>query len=89
MHRRQNHAAKNQAALFSAPAKVIINADFLKTLTTSEIRSGLGEIYKLCIIGKETFFEIYEKLVVDGKANSSADLKKLISLRLEFILKIG
>lgn len=74
-----NHnSAKNQVALFSAPAKVVLNINFLKTLTASEIRSGLGEIYKLCIIGGETFFEIYEKLVVDGKVNNIADLKRLI-----------
>lgn len=74
-----NHnSAKNQVALFSAPVKVVLNINFLKTLTASEIRSGLGEIYKLCIIGGETFFEIYEKLVVDGKVNNIADLKRLI-----------
>lgn len=74
-----NHnSAKNQVALFSAPVKVVLNINFLKTLTASEIRSGLGEIYKLCIIGGETFFEIYEKLVVEGKVNNIADLKRLI-----------
>jgi 3-dehydroquinate synthase len=38
---------KNQLALFSAPQKVIIDTNFLKTLKPEDIVSGYGEIVKL------------------------------------------
>ena len=52
--------AKNQLALFSAPAKVIINPTFLKTLEIKEIHSGLGEVLKLHITGGADLFESFQ-----------------------------
>lgn len=57
-----NHnEAKNQLALFSAPSKIIINPHFLKTLTSQELYSGLGEILKLSIIGGPATFSLYSE----------------------------
>jgi len=42
---------KNQLALFSAPSKVVIDTNFLKTLTAQDILSGHGEIVKLFLTG--------------------------------------
>lgn len=70
--------AKNQIALFSAPSQVNINPHFLKTLPESDIKSGMGEILKFCIIGGEASLSIYQQHVTDGKINDWASLKALI-----------
>jgi 3-dehydroquinate synthase len=70
--------AKNQLALFSAPASVVINPIFLKTLDADAINSGLGEILKLCITGGEYFLDIYQKHVSQGKVNSPEDFRALM-----------
>ena len=54
-----NHLnAKNQLALFSAPREVVLNINFLKTLKKSDLKSGMGEILKLCITGGDYFVEL-------------------------------
>ncbi|NDC39720.1 MAG: 3-dehydroquinate synthase [Proteobacteria bacterium] len=59
-----NHRdAKNQLALFSAPREVCINPGFLNTLPEEEVRSGLGEVLKLHLIGGPRFFERYQELL--------------------------
>ena len=70
--------AKNQLALFSAPSEVIINTNFLRTLEDREIKSGLGEIMKIFIIGGRRFVELYGGLVSDNKVRDFEDFKKLI-----------
>lgn len=60
---------KNQLALFSAPDDVIIDTNFLNTLSDSEILSGYGEITKLFLIGGD----YYTRLLT-----SDLDLKELI-----------
>ena len=69
---------KNQVALFSSPYKVVLNTNFIKTLNHNEIRSGLGEISKLCITGGEHFFNLYNSIVINGKVDSFDDYLKLI-----------
>lgn len=74
-----NHqGAKNQLAMFSAPAQVVINSHFLKTLAPQEIKSGLGEILKLHIIGGSEFLNHYQKSVPTGPDVEVAAMKKLI-----------
>jgi 3-dehydroquinate synthase len=49
-------SAKNILGTFYPPKKVYIWPEFLRTLTNSEIRSGVGEILKVCAIdGIESF----------------------------------
>lgn len=69
---------KNQVALFSSPYKVVLNTNFIKTLSYNEIRSGLGEISKLCITGGKYFFDLYNSIVINGKVDSFEDYLKLI-----------
>ena len=52
---------KNQLALFSAPRKVILCSEFLKTLHNREMRSGYGEILKLPVTGGYAFLNLYER----------------------------
>jgi 3-dehydroquinate synthase len=70
--------AKNQIALFSAPYKVIININFLKTLEQFHLQSGLGEILKLLVLGGKDFFNTYLKNVNNGKLRDFNNYFELI-----------
>jgi len=61
--------SKNNIGTFSSPSEVIINTQFLNTLSARDIASGKGEILKLCIIGGA--LDIYEK------SSSMTDLIKV------------
>lgn len=69
---------KNQMALFSAPRRVIINTEFLKTLHPREIKSGLGEILKLLVTGGEKLVAMYENLVKNGEVSDFNNFRPLI-----------
>ena len=69
---------KNQLALFSAPRKVIVNTEFLKTLSDFDIKSGMGEILKLLVTGGKEPLKIYEKEVINGKVKNFNSYKPLI-----------
>lgn len=70
--------AKNQMALFSAPRRVVINQNFLKTLHPREIKSGLGEILKLSVTGGKALVDLYASLVKDGQVVGFEDFRPLI-----------
>ena len=74
-----NHRGiKNQLALFSAPREVHINPGFLHTLEPGAMRSGLGEIAKLHLIGGPLFWEAFADLCPRGKVECPEDGRKLI-----------
>ena len=74
-----NHnKVKNQLALFSAPREVIVNIEFLKTLSDFDIKSGMGEILKLLVTGGKKAVDIYINNVTNGKVNSFDCYKTLI-----------
>jgi 3-dehydroquinate synthase len=52
---------KNQLALFSAPQEVIIDVNFLNTLSSDDIISGYGEIAKLFLIGGDYYINNIDK----------------------------
>ena len=70
--------AKNQMALFSAPRRVVINQNFLKTLHPREIKSGLGEILKLSVTGGKALVDRYASLVENGKVKAYEYFRPLI-----------
>lgn len=72
-----NHV-KNQLALFSAPREVIINTQFLKTLSDFDIKSGMGEILKLLVTGGTDFIALYENEVENGEVKEFSAYRKLI-----------
>lgn len=74
---------KNQLALFSAPAAVIINPVFLKTLTLDAINSGLGEVLKLCITGGTYFVDLFSQHVHQGRVVSFDSYRPLITAALQ------
>lgn len=69
---------KNLLALFSAPRKVVININFLKTLSEFDIKSGMGEILKLFVTGGKIFIDLYQECVKNGKIKIFEDYKQLI-----------
>lgn len=62
--------AKNQLALYYSPKEVILCSQFLETLPGSEISSGLGEIFKSCLLGGDDCFAEYRTTVGDKKTSS-------------------
>lgn len=69
---------KNQMALFSSPFEVVINPHFIETLEEREIKSGLGEVLKLAIIGGKEYLDIYDSCVIEGVVSNKHSYQKLI-----------
>ena len=70
--------AKNQLALFSAPSQVFLYLPFLQTLRTEDIKSGLGEIAKLHIIGGREMFNAYTSAVGRNEVPTLSMLREFI-----------
>ncbi|MDC3037250.1 3-dehydroquinate synthase [Candidatus Pelagibacter sp.] len=70
--------AKNLAGLFSAPRKVIINLNFLKTLNKKELLSGLGESVRLHMTGGKYFIKSINQNIEDAIKNKKYPLKRII-----------
>ncbi len=76
-----NHGKfKNQIALFSAPRKVVVNPQFLKTLSQDDVASGLGEAMKLHITGGGFFWKrwMQEFQVAPDDTIDTTKLRELI-----------
>lgn len=69
---------KNQLALFSAPQKVIIDTNFLKTLKKEDITSGYGEIIKLFLMGGEYYTSKLDEFDIDTAVFHALTLKKAV-----------
>jgi len=74
--------AKNQLGLFSSPRGVVIDPAFLKTLEAQQIKSGLGEIIKLAILGGESPLEFAGAGLEAALKGDTAVLEKLIRVSL-------
>lgn len=70
--------SKNQLALFSSPQSVVINTAFLQTLSEKDLKSGLGEILKLCITGGKPFIDFFQQSVQSGVVKQFEQYKFLI-----------
>lgn len=68
---------KNSTGLFNQPKKVIIDVDFLKTLSTEEFNNGMMEIIKHGVIRNKEYFEYIE-----------ANIEKIKILYPEVIIKL-
>lgn len=69
---------KNQLALFSAPSKVIIDTNFLTTLTDQDILSGHGEIVKLFLTGGQYYIDNFDSFDLETKIYHSLSIKKAV-----------
>jgi len=75
---------KNQLALFSAPKKVIIDIEFLKSLSQTDILSGYGEIIKLFITGGDYYINNFDVFDIQTAIYHSLSIKKAIVEKDEF-----
>ena len=64
-------------ALFSAPKEVIINLDFIDTLSERDYLSGLGEAFRLHITGGRYFIEKFESSLDFALKEKNLKLNKL------------
>lgn len=69
---------KNQLALYSAPKKVIIDVDFLSSLSSQDIISGYGEIVKLFLIGGDFYVENLNFFSLKQAVFHSLSIKKAV-----------
>lgn len=79
---------KNQLALFSAPTKVVIDIDFLKSLSAIDHNSGMGEVVKLFVTGGENLLSDYSFLSLEEKIKESLMVKKAVIENDEFEFNI-
>jgi 3-dehydroquinate synthase len=70
--------AKNILGLFSAPREVLIDAEFIKTLSENDIFSGLGEIFRLLVTGGESSFQLFERVDLINLKDDLSNLNNLI-----------
>jgi 3-dehydroquinate synthase len=58
------HPYKNQIGVLQSPSRVVIVADFLKTLDKSDYISGYGEILKLSLTPPNSFYDDFKKTII-------------------------
>jgi len=74
--------AKNKLGFFYAPDEVFIHAEYLRTLDSFHIISGLGEILKLSVIAGDAALCEYEKRLPGARRCGLEDLRALIRMSL-------
>lgn len=74
---------KNIVGTFYPPSKIIINCEFLKTLSDKDYFSGIGEVVKLHLIGGVPTFKAFNNSVDKIINKDLLEIKKLISQCLE------
>ncbi len=80
---------KNLIGCFYQPSAVVIDPEFLRTLPTREIRSGLAEVVKYGIISDRRLFQHCEESVSDwitgnGKIDQST-IKSCVAIKLKLV----
>jgi 3-dehydroquinate synthase len=72
------HGAKNLVGVFSAPRQIVVHTGFLSTLAEEDLLSGLGEVFRLCIIGGPEFLQSFERRRASAAAGDLIVLDELI-----------
>jgi len=75
-------SAKNQLGVFAKPSAVLIDPRLLATLEHRHIRSGLGEVLKMSVIGGDRAMQLYARDIHSALACDPAALQRLIALSL-------
>ncbi len=73
-------AGKNLAGTFHPPRFVLADLDLLKTQSTNEWRSGLGEVVKTALLARAPLFEDLESVAPSLTEPGRANTKTLTSL---------
>jgi 3-dehydroquinate synthase len=74
--------AKNLVGVFSAPRHIVIHTGFLGSLPSDDLVSGLGEVFRLSIIGGLSFLDAFERLTPAAIAGDHLVLDQLIRMAL-------
>ena len=74
--------AKNLAALFSAPRKVLIDINYLNTLPKNDLFSGLGEALRLHVTGGLYFVKKFQENIDEAMKQKRKNLINIIKLSL-------
>lgn len=82
------HGAKNQLALFSAPSEVIIDINFLDSLSQQDIINGMGEIIKFFIIGGDKYLDNLDTYARHEQIFHGLSIKKAVIEYDEFEINI-
>jgi 3-dehydroquinate synthase len=72
------HGAKNLVGVFSAPRTILVHTGFLATLPKEDLLSGLGEVFRLSVIGGPEFLERFEHCLPLAAAGDLQILDQLI-----------
>lgn len=75
-------ATKNLLGLFHAPTAVLSHPGFLSTLAEDDLRSGLGEIFKLCVTGGPSCLGRFEAALEDALHGDGPTIHELAALAL-------
>ncbi len=70
--------AKNLAALFSAPRKVLIDINYLNTLHKNDLFSGLGEALRLHVTGGLYFLKKFQENIDEAMNQNRKNLVNII-----------
>ncbi len=78
---------KNFIGLFQNPQSVIIDTEFLKTLTPEETRSGYAEMIKHALIQDESIWSRYKRNKEWTNNISNAELRESVNIKRKVILQ--
>lgn len=79
-----NHnLGKNMVGAFHQPLSVIMNTEFLETLSKEDLICGLGEIAKYAVLSGERFFDFLEKNHVRLLNKEKKSLQRVIKMSVE------
>src|SRR5664280_66978 len=73
---------RNLVGVFSAPRHIVIHTGFLGSLPSDDLVSGLGEVFRLSIIGGPSFLDTFERLTPAAIAGDHLVLDQLIRMAL-------
>ena len=76
---------KNQIGLFSKPETIIVNPDFLLTLSLRELRSGYAEMIKHGLIADYSYFERLSALTEISTTTLTKYILRSIEIKSEFV----
>jgi 3-dehydroquinate synthase len=71
-----NTRTKNKLGTYYSPSAVYINTTFLNTLDSQQMKSGMGEILKLCKIGNA--LHLYKKLDISNLIKLALIIKRSV-----------
>jgi 3-dehydroquinate synthase len=74
--------AKNLVGVFSAPRRIVIHPGFLASLPEEDILSGLGEVFRLSVIGGNETLDCFEEGLAAASAREAPAIEELIRLAL-------